>query len=513
MSVVDRWPAHLVAGALLLGLAASNVARVGGFALGAAATAAVGATLLHDARARVALLALGCALAGWWWGSGRLDALDRSVLAGEVGAAGDALVVVTAPARRSEYEVRVAARVLRFRGRVVSEAVQLELPRGRAPPQGALLELFAHVEEPASDPEFDERAWLRLRGVHVVLRAQTWRVVGARGGIGGLADRLRRALVRGLDGLEGERRAVLAGIVLGEDEGLSSGLRDAFRASGLYHLLAVSGQNVALLAFSVLLVAWLVGLSNLPAQVLVVAAIAGYVLAVGWQPSVVRAGVAGALTAVAWLTARQRDRWWLLLAGAAVLLAWNPYSLREPGFQLSFGAVTAIFVGVPPLLRFLEGYPVPRAVALVVSLSLACGVATAPILWFHFGAVPVFSVLANALVAPIVGPLLGLALAAGVLAPVAPSAAFALAWADGWLAAYLIACARRVASLPFAQLTSGRALLAVAAVARGRRRAGAPACAGPASCRSRARVCVDAARCLGRKPRSGAASLRPTGCG
>jgi competence protein ComEC len=354
--------------------------------------------------------------------------------------------------------------VLRFRGRVVSEAVQLELPRGRAPPQGALLELFAHVEEPASDPDFDEQAWLRLRGVHVVLRARTWRVVGVRGGIGGLADRLRRALVRGLDGLEGERRAVLAGIVLGEDEGLSNGLRDAFRASGLYHLLAVSGQNVALLALSVLLLAWLVGLSNLPAQVLVVAAIAGYVLAVGWQPSVVRAGVAGALTAVAWLTARQRDRWWLLLAGAAVLLAWNPYSLREPGFQLSFGAVTAIFVGVPPLVRFLEGYPVPRAVALVVSLSLACGVATAPILWFHFGAVPVFSVLANALVAPIVGPLLGLALAAGVLAPVAPSAAFALAWADGWLAAYLIACARRVASLPFAQLTSGRALLIVAAL-------------------------------------------------
>ena len=76
-------------------------------------------------------------------------------------------------------------------------------------------------------------------------------VVGARGGIGGLADRLRRALVRGLDGLTGERRAVLAGVVLGEDEGLSEELRDAFRTSGLYHLLAVSGQNVALLAVSV----------------------------------------------------------------------------------------------------------------------------------------------------------------------------------------------------------------------------------------------------------------------
>ena len=190
---------------------------------------------------------------GWWWGSARLDALDRSVLLRDVGAGGDALVVVTGPARRGQYETRVAARVLRFRGRVVSETVQLELPPGRAPPQGAELELFGQVAEPERDDDFDERTFLRRRGVHVLLRATEWRVVGARGGVGGLADRLRRALVRGLDGLEGQRRAVLAGVVLGEDEGLSDDVRDAFRASGLYHLLAVSGQNVALLAGGVAL--------------------------------------------------------------------------------------------------------------------------------------------------------------------------------------------------------------------------------------------------------------------
>ena len=57
-------------------------------------------------------------------------------------------------------------------------------------------------------------------------------------------------------GLAGERRAVIAGIVLGEDEGLSESLRERFRASGLYHLLAVSGQNVALIAGGALLFAY-----------------------------------------------------------------------------------------------------------------------------------------------------------------------------------------------------------------------------------------------------------------
>ena len=464
--VLLRWRPHLLAGSLVAGLAFANAFRESSVFVAVLALAAVAAlAAVSEPRARLALLAVALALVGWWWGSARLDALDRSVLLRDVGAGGDALAVVTGPARRTQYEVRVAARVLRFRGRVVSETVQLELPPGRAPPQGAVLELFGQVAEPERGDDFDERRFLRRRGVHVLLRADEWRVVGARGGVGGVADRLRRALVRGLDGLEGQRRAVLAGVVLGEDEGLNEDVRDAFRASGLYHLLAVSGQNVALLAAGVALLAWLLRLSRRTLEVFVLLAIAAYVLAVGWQPSVVRAGVAGALASVAWLTARDRDRWWLFLAGASVLLTWNPYSLLEPGFQLSFVAVAAIFLGVPPLLRVLEGYPVPRAAAIVLAVSSVCGLATAPILWLQFGAIPVYSVLANALAAPVVGGLLGLALLAGLLAPVAPSAAHALAWVDGWLAAYLIACAKTVARLPSAELTSTRALVAVFAAA------------------------------------------------
>ena len=61
-------------------------------------------------------------------------------------------------------------------------------------------------------------------------------------------------------GVGGERRAVLVGIVLGEDEGLGQELQDNFRASGLYHLLAVSGQNVAFVAGAMIGLAWLLGL-------------------------------------------------------------------------------------------------------------------------------------------------------------------------------------------------------------------------------------------------------------
>ena len=148
------------------------------------------------------------------------------------------------------------------------------------------------------------------------------------------------------------------------------------------------------------------------------------------------------------------------LLAAAVLLGWNPYALFDPGFQLSFAAVAAIFVLAPRLAERLEGYPLPEPLRVATAVSAACAVATAPVLALRFGAVPVLGIVANALVEPVVGLLLGLAFAAAAVDPVAPGVAAALAWLDGWIAAYVAGCARLVAAVPFAQLHGAPALVA-----------------------------------------------------
>jgi competence protein ComEC len=341
------------------------------------------------------------------------------------------------------------------------------LPLGRSPPQGARLELTVRLRLPRPPSNgFDERAWLRRHGIHVVAVGRNWRVIGRRGGLGGYADRVHAWLARSIaPGLAGERRAVLEGIVLGEDQGLPPALRDRFRDSGLYHLLAVSGQNVAFVAAGVLVLAWILGLPRWLGELGALAGIGSYVLAVGAQPSVIRAGVAGALASLAWLAARQRDRWHFLLVGALVLLSWNPYNLLDPGFQLSFAAVVAIFVAVPRARRLFEGYPVPKVAGEVVAIALACGIATAPILWFHFGRIPVYSVAANALAAPVVAPLLGLSLATAGVATISPAVAALIAAVNGWLAVYLVWCARLVGGLPGASVSSLEGLTALGAVA------------------------------------------------
>ena len=459
---------HLLAACLCLGLAAPNVAREPSIAIALLAFALVACSVAVPSAWRLPALGVALALIGWWWGSARLEALDRSALLPRVGTAERALVAVTGPARRSQFDIRVPAQMRRFGKDEIREPVLLRLPPGRSPPQGAILEVIGEIRSPRGAKNgFDERTWLRRHGVHVVVRADRWRIVGRRGGLSGLADRLRARLSAGMaPGLHGERRAVIAGIVLGEDEGLSDELRANFRASGLYHLLAVSGQNVALIAGGAIMLVYLVGLSRFVGQIVALAAIGGYVLAVGWQPSVVRAGVAGALASLAWLASRPSDRWYFLLLGAALLLAWSPYSLLDAGFQLSFAAVAAIFLVVPRLQQTLCGYPVPHSLAEVVAVSGACGLATAPILLTQFGVVPLYSIPANGLAAPVVAPLLGIALVTAMTAPVAPPLAALLAWVNGWLAAYLALCARVVGGLPYAAV-SARAAVAIGAVALG----------------------------------------------
>jgi competence protein ComEC len=458
--VTVRTP-YLLACALCAGLAAATAFRP------AALPLALLLVVVAAGAMRAPLLALACLLAlmGWWWGSERLRVLDRSALAPDVGTAGRAVVELQEPPHPGRFETRVRAVVVRWRGARLREPVLLELSHGRSPPQGSRLSLLGVLRAPRGPANgFDERTWLRRRGVHVVLRAERWRLVGRRGGLGGVADRLHARLVRdAVPGLGGERRAVVEGVVLGEDQGLSDGLKQRFRASGLYHLLAVSGGNVIVVAGGSVALMLLLGVSRTAAEVVALAAIAAYVLAVGPQPSVIRAGVAGALGSLAWVSGRERDRWYALLVGAIALLAWNPYTVLDPGFQLSFAAVTSIFTLAPRFRRTLEGYPMPAAARTTIAIATACTLATAPISWLHFHAIPLVSVPANVAAAAAVAPMLGLALLAALLAPAMHPLAAALAWLDGWCAAYLAGCARLFGGLPGAQIRSSAGAAALGA--------------------------------------------------
>ena len=388
---------HLLLAGLCAGIASANAVRVqtATVPLLAVAVAALAAAL---PRARFALLAIGLVLAGSWWGALRLEAIDRSPMSAEVGRAAVARVTVTGPARRTQFALRIPARIDRFGGRDVREPVLLQLPVGRSPPQGSILELPVLVAAPRSSKDgFDERRWLRRHGVHVVLRGRDPEVVGRRGGLGGVADRLRAAIATALaSACPASGGPCCSGSCSAKTKGSTKTCASVPGVGPLSPARSL-GQNVALVAGGVL--ARCVAARD-PAHG-----------GPGRRTRRDRRVRARRRRATVGRTGRSRGRARISRVdvrsstGSLVVPApRRPRAARvEPvqrarlGFQLSFSAVAAIFTLVPRLMRWLEGYPLPRAAAAVVAVSIACGVATAPILLFQFGSVPAYSMIANAI--------------------------------------------------------------------------------------------------------------------
>jgi competence protein ComEC len=269
---------------------------------------------------------------------------------------------------------------------------------------------------------FDE--YQRRRGAAAALEVYRFAATGdRRGGPLAAVDAARRraeaALTRRLAAPEA---ALLRGMVLGQDERLSEDVRDDFKRSGLAHVLAVSGQNVMLLAILVLAAGAVAGIGLRARLLIALALVAFYVPLTGAGPSIQRAGVMGAAGLVAALAGRPSHRWYALGLAAAVTLALNPRAAGEPGWQLSFAAVVALLALGPPLRETLTR-ALPGPVADVAAITIAATLGTAPLMAMHFGQVSLAALPANLLAAAAIAPIMWL----GMLAAAAGQAAPALA--------------------------------------------------------------------------------------
>jgi len=217
--------------------------------------------------------------------------------------------------------------------------------------------------------------------------------------------RAEAALGRGMP----EREAALArGFVLGQDEEVDAATTEDFRRSGLSHLLAVSGQNVALLALLAMPLLAALGMPLRTRLFWVLGLIAVYVPLAGSGPSIQRAGIMGGLSVLALLAGRRASRFYALLIAAIVLLALDPGIAADVGWQLSFAAVLGILLLATPLreaiiARIGRG-GAQRTLAEGAALTISATLATAPLIAFHFEAVSTTTLFANLLALPAIAP-------------------------------------------------------------------------------------------------------------
>jgi competence protein ComEC len=421
----------------------------------------------HRVMAVAGALMLLFAVAGVGLGGARLATIGRSTLTAYAGQRVPMTAVLTDLPTEKNGEVTLAIRVTGVDGLSVREPAHLRLrlddgqtlgyqPTGPLT-EGALLRLSSVTVEPLPEARpgaFDYGRYLRRRGEHVLLEADfsALGIVGRRGGLQGMVDRLRLASRSHLlKGLHSPIAEVLQGMVLGDDEGVSQETTDAFRASGLLHIMAVSGENVVLLCALWSFVFALLGIHRLVRTVMLLPLVATYVLLTGASPSIVRAGVAGVIGLLAILASRPSDGWLLWLAPAAWLLTMNPGNLYDVSFQLSFAAVAGLLLIARPLTRALAFLPGPLPES--VGVTTAASISTAPVSMLTFGSASLVSIPANAVGGFVLGPIMFLGMLSLLLGFVSEWVSAPLNVVAGLFIGFLLAVSQFFAGLPGAVYT------------------------------------------------------------
>jgi competence protein ComEC len=244
-------------------------------------------------------------------------------------------------------------------------------------------------------------------------------VAVALGRTGEIRARALDGLGRGMPAREAE---LARGFVLGADERIDPRTEEDFRRSGLAHLLAVSGQNVTLLALLALPLLAAFGITLRERLLWILGLIAVYVALAGAEPSIQRAAVMGAAGLIATLSGRRTSRLFALAAALLVTLAIDPGIAADIGWQLSFAAVAGIFLLATPIRRAIAagigGSGVGSALAEGIAVTAAATLATAPLIAFHFETLSTTTLAANLLAMPAVAPAMWLGMASAAAAQV-----------------------------------------------------------------------------------------------
>lgn len=257
---------------------------------------------------------------------------------------------------------------------------------------------------------------------------------------------------------------VVLALANGDQSKIAPDLRDLFANTGLAHLIAISGMNVAYVAaFLYFILKFIFGFfprlivrvpSRILSSIVTLPAVWGYVLLTGSAISAVRAGIMLTVLLIGILIGRRQDLLSTLAVSVVVILLIFPLSVFDVSFQLSSVAVAGIILITPAFIKLMGGEGDRRTrrgrivywMRALIAVSFAAGIATLPVVAYHFKFISGIGFIANLIAVPMTGALLSPVVAAASLVSMFSAAASAVLWKASGLAASLFIGFTRVAA-------------------------------------------------------------------
>ncbi len=334
---------------------------------------------------------------------------------------------------------------------------------------GDCLTVRGTVERPKGDGDFRYDNYLAIFGIHALLQeglilekteAKNVRTPWTQQGctIGPWA-RLQRELIATKEWFEGKINRLLpeptaslaAGILTGTRRSIPEDVLEAFKVTGLSHVIAISGFNITII---VTLIGQMLFFLPLRFRLLpAVTAIVLFTVFVGASAAVVRAAVMGCLGLLAVHLGRMSQARLTVLWTLAMMTLWNPLSLwYDAGFQLSFLAVVGLMEIRPRLEPFFRRLPEALGIRESLQMTVAAQITTAPLLAVVFGRVSLIAPLANLLVAPAIPVSMFMGFLATCAGFLCEPLGLLLAYPTWALLSWVIFVAETLSLVPFASI-------------------------------------------------------------
>lgn len=250
-----------------------------------------------------------------------------------------------------------------------------------------------------------------------------------------------------LSSVRGDAKNLVAGLAVGIDSGLSKSFQENMKTTGLTHLTAVSGANCAIVLGLVWLLLRMLSVGRGIRTIVSLVSLCGYVMLVGWQPSVLRSAF---MMSVVFVSLELGRRIWLpgaLILGSLVLLIVDPWLIFEYGFWLSVMATFGLVILTPKLSELFQRQ-LPKWLSVTLAATISAQIWCLPILVELQGGFATHSIVANLLVEPMVPLVTVLGLLAAIVGVLMPALGSLLLWLAAIPASWIVLVANSLAQAP-----------------------------------------------------------------
>ncbi len=257
---------------------------------------------------------------------------------------------------------------------------------------------------------FDYRNYLRHQGIYLILSVKKGSMVKQLDKNAGnplksfsyrIKHRLREVVVKNLSPFSA---GILNALILGDRQDLPRYLLDILMKLGTIHIIAISGFNVGIVAFTILLTLKIMKIPRRPRYLFTIWLLIMYCILTGSSAPVVRATVMAVILLLSYFFKREVNIYNSLSVATLIILAINPWQLFEISFQLSFLSVVSI-VWLSPKIKSifpekLDKIPWLRFLILTFSVSSAAWLGLLPLIAYYFRTFTTITVLANMIIVP-----------------------------------------------------------------------------------------------------------------